>query len=103
MSVNEGERQALCPGCGEMKALDPEAEEGDRVSCDVCAGSAFRLVRQKDQWAMEPIPTASCPVCGEVLELDTHLQPGDIVEHCSQAFSLSFEYGAWALDGEAAS
>ncbi len=98
MSVNEGERQALCPGCGEMKALDPEPEEGDRVLCDVCAGSVFRLVKQKDQWAMEPLPTASCPVCYEALELDTDVQVGDIVEHCDRAFRLSFEYGAWALE-----
>ncbi len=98
MSVNEGERQALCPGCGQMKALDPEAEEGDRVLCDVCAGSVFRLVKQKDQWAMEPLPTASCPVCYEALELDTDVQVGDIVEHCDRAFRLSFEYGAWALE-----
>ncbi len=103
MSVNEGERQVLCPGCGEMKALEPDDKEGDRLLCDVCAGSAFRLVRQKDQWAMEAIPTASCPVCGEVLELDTDVQPGDMVKHCGQAFRLSFEYGAWAMEGEAAS
>ncbi len=103
MSVNEGERQALCPGCGEMKALDPEPEEGDRVLCDVCAGSAFRLVKQKDQWAMEAISTASCPVCDEVLELDTDVQAGDMVKHCGKVFRLSFEYGAWALESDFAS
>ena len=102
MNVNDSERKVLCPGCGEMKALDPEAEEGDRVLCDVCASSAFRLIRKENQWAMEPIPTASCPVCGEVLELDTDVQPGDTVTHCGQAFRLSFEYGAWAMEGEAA-
>ncbi|MDV2495536.1 MAG: hypothetical protein RX316_04910 [bacterium] len=71
--------------------------------CDVCAGSAYRLVRQEDQWALEPTPTASCPVCDEVIELNSSVQPGDTVEHCGQAFRLSFEYGAWALEGEAAS
>ncbi|MCH7923267.1 MAG: hypothetical protein IH975_09570 [Nitrospinae bacterium] len=84
-----------------MKTLGPEVKEGDRLLCDVCAGSAFRLVRQKDQWAMEAIPAASCPVCGEVLELDTDVQPGDTVKHCGQAFHLSLDYGAWALEGEA--
>ena len=101
MSVNEGERQALCPGCGEMKALDPEAKEGDRLLCDVCAGSAFRLIRKENQWAMEAIPTASCPVCGEVLELDADVQPGNMVKHCGKVFRMSFEYGAWALESEA--
>ena len=70
MNVNEGERQVLCPGCGEMMTLDPEVKEGDRVSCDICAGSTFRVVRREGQWAMEPIPTASCPVCDEVLEFE---------------------------------
>jgi hypothetical protein len=86
-----------------MMTLDPEVKEGDRVLCDVCAGSAFRLVKQEDQWALEPTPAASCPVCDEVIELDSGVQPGEIVEHCGQAFRLSFEYGAWALEGEAAS
>ena len=103
MHASEGEKQALCPGCGDMKSLGPEVKEGDRVLCGVCAGSAYRLVRQEDQWALEPIPTASCPVCDEVIELGSGVQPGDIVEHCGQAFRLSFEYGAWALEGEAAS
>ncbi len=52
---------------------------------------------------MEPIPTASCPVCDEVLEIRSGVQPGEIVEHCGQAFRLSFEYGAWALEAEVAS
>lgn len=98
MSVNEDARQVLCPGCGQMVELSPSAQEGDRISCDICAGSAFRVVHREGQWAMEPIPTASCPVCYEVIELDSGVQPGDIVEHCDRAFRLSFEYGAWALE-----
>lgn len=103
MSVSEGERKAPCPGCGDTVTLGPEVKEGDRLLCGVCAGSAYRVVLREGEWAMKPIPTASCPVCDEVVELGSGLQPGDTVEHCGQAFRLSFEYGAWALEGEAAS
>ncbi|MFQ5793360.1 MAG: hypothetical protein ACE5JI_23055 [Acidobacteriota bacterium] len=103
MSASEGERKALCPGCGQVVELSPSAQEGDRVSCAVCAGSAYRLLREEDRWTLASIPAASCPVCDEVVELGFDVRPGETVEHCGRALRLSFEYGAWALEGEAAS
>lgn len=98
MSVSEGKRQVVCPGCGERKTLAPALEEGTRISCETCAGSAFRAVHRDGQWALEPIYSASCPICDEALELATNVQPGGRVTHCRQSFRLSFEYGVWALE-----
>ncbi len=98
MNVNESEIQVVCPGCREMITLDPEVEEGTRIGCETCAGSAFRAVHRDGRWALEPIPTASCPVCDETLELPPDVLPRDTITHCGQDFLLSFEYEAWALE-----
>lgn len=86
-----------CPGCGEgvsSSGLNP----GDRIDCPNCANLTVRLVEKNGRRALEEIHKVSCPLCDQVMEVPDGRRPGDSLECCGKEFTLTYEFGAYALE-----
>lgn len=90
--------QVRCPGCGETRDLGPEVQVRDVVSCASCAGVLFRLVQQDGQYVLQEVPQASCPQCETLVQLSDGIQVGEPFRHCERAFTVTYAYGAYALE-----
>lgn len=88
----------VCPGCGEVRDVGADAQVGDIVSCNSCAGVLFRLLQDDGTYVLRELPQASCPVCGMVLRLPDDIQDGSTTNHCDQIFVVTYAYGTYALE-----
>ena len=48
-------------------------------------------------WA-EPVHKVSCPVCDAVIILPEGIKAGDKISHCGREFTMTFEFGTYALE-----
>jgi hypothetical protein len=78
--------------------LGTEAQVGDILTCDACAGVRFRLVQEDGVYQLGVVPEASCPQCDGGVPLSDTVQPGHIVRHCDRDFMVTYAYGSYALE-----
>jgi hypothetical protein len=90
-----------CPGCSENRDLGTEAQVGDILTCDSCAGVRFCLVQENNVHVLRVVPEASCPQCDGVVQLSDTVQPGYSVRHCDRNFVVTYAYGSYALESVA--
>lgn len=86
--------RALCPTCGRHIELGPVPRNGERFTCLSCAGAEYRWTGAM----LIGIPKASCPVCERVVELPEGVRPADRFLHCGKTFTVTLEFGAYALE-----
>ncbi len=87
----------VCPGCGETVSL-AGLKVGDRVDCPNCANLTLRVKKRGEEHYLEEIPKVSCPSCDRVMEMPEALGPGDSLKCCGKEFTLTYEFGAYALE-----
>lgn len=87
----------LCPGCGEKVSLEG-LKIGDLYDCPHCANLTLRLKEKDGSYFLEEVPKVSCPSCDRVLEVPDELGPGDTLKCCDKEFTLTYEFGAYALE-----
>lgn len=87
-----------CPGCGQLQEYGPAVQGTAMVTCPACAGAVFRLVTHAGVTQLREVPWASCPVCETVVYLPDTVQPGDMVHHCARTWTVTYAYGAYALE-----
>ena len=90
--------KAVCPGCSEARVFGADVQVGDVVSCDACAGVLFRLIQDNGTNYLRELPQASCPSCGIMFRLPDHIRAGATTDHCGQTFTVTYAYGAYALE-----
>ncbi len=73
-------------------------KEGDRFDCANCAGLTLELVRREGKLSLRQVHRVSCPLCSQMLEVPEYARAGDTMTHCSRAFRLTYEFGAYALE-----
>jgi len=88
-----------CPGCGETVSLDGR-QLGDRIDCPNCANLTLRLKEKDGKYFFEEIPKVSCPSCDRVIEIPDGLGPRDSLKCCGENFTLTYEFGAYALENK---
>ncbi len=87
----------VCPGCGETVSL-AGLKAGDRIDCPNCANLTLRVKKRGEEYYLEDIPKVSCPSCDRVMEMPEALGPGDSLKCCGKEFTLTYEFGAYALE-----
>ena len=87
----------VCPGCGETVSL-AGLKVGDRFDCANCADLTLRVKKRGEEHYLEEIPKVSCPSCDRVMEIPEWLGPGDSLKCCGKEFTLTYEFGAYALE-----
>jgi len=87
----------VCPGCGETVSL-AGLKAGDRIDCPNCANLTLRVKKRGEDYYLEDIPKVSCPSCDRVMEMPEALGPGDSLKCCGKEFTLTYEFGAYALE-----
>ncbi len=87
----------VCPGCGETVSL-AGLKAGDRIDCPNCANLTLRVKKRGEAYYLEDIPKVSCPSCDRVMEMPEALGPGDSLKCCGKEFTLTYEFGAYALE-----
>ena len=87
----------VCPGCGETVSL-AGLKAGDRIDCPNCANLTLRVKKRGEEHYLEEIPKVSCPSCDRVMEIPEGLGPGDSLKCCGKEFTLTYEFGAYALE-----
>ncbi len=87
----------VCPGCGETVSL-AGLKAGDRIDCPNCANLILRVKKRGEEHYLEEIPKVSCPSCDRVMEVPEGLGPGDSLKCCGKEFTLTYEFGAYALE-----
>lgn len=88
--------EAICPGCGEQVSLEG-LTAGNRMDCPNCANLTLRLTAKDCQLVLAEVFKVSCPSCDRVMEVPDGLGPGDTLKCCGQSFTLTYEFGAYAL------
>ena len=87
----------VCPGCGETVSL-AGLKPGDRIDCPNCANLTLSVKKRGEEHYLEEIPKVSCPSCDRVMEIPGGLGPGDSLKCCGKEFTLTYEFGAYALE-----
>ncbi len=87
----------VCPGCGETVSL-AGLKAGDPIDCPNCANLTLRVKKRGEEHYLEEIPKVSCPSCDRVMEIPEGLGPGDSLKCCGKEFTLTYEFGAYALE-----
>jgi len=87
----------VCPGCGETVSL-AGLKAGDRIDCPNCANLTLRVKKRGEEHYLEEISKVSCPSCDRVMEIPEGLGPGDSLKCCGKEFTLTYEFGAYALE-----
>ena len=91
-----------CPDCGQDVALPPATRSGDVIECPHCAGLALRVRAAGERWTATIAHRVSCPDCDRVITLPEDVKPGDTIDCGGRRYRLTFEYGAFAVEPEAA-
>ena len=87
----------VCPGCGETVPL-AGLKAGDRMDCPNCANLTLRVKTRGEEHFLEEIPKVSCPSCDRAMEIPEGLGPGDSLKCCGKELTLTYEFGAYALE-----
>ncbi len=90
-------QEMLCPGCGEKVSLNG-LKVGDRLDCSNCANLTLRLKGKDGRYFLEEVPKVSCPSCDRLMEVPEGFGPGDTLACCGEKFTLTCEFGAYALE-----
>ena len=91
-------KQVRCFDCDQLIPLPKGVGPGDLISCPNCAGLELRIKEKNGKLVTEEVVKASCPVCGEVLVFPEGIKPGSKITHCGREFTLTFEFGSYALE-----
>ncbi len=89
--------EILCPGCGEKVSLNG-LKVGDRLDCSNCANLILSLKEKDGRYFLEEVPKVSCPSCDRLIEVPERFGPGDTLTCCGEEFTLTCEFGAYALE-----
>lgn len=87
-----------CFDCHQFIPLAEGVGPGDLIRCPNCAGLKLRVKEKNGKLVTEEVAQASCPVCGEVLVFPEGVKPGSKMTHCSREFTLTYEFGSYALE-----
>ena len=87
-----------CPDCGAVVELPTGLRSGDLVECPNCAGHALRVREERGRWSATLAYRVSCPDCGDIMTLMENAKAGDTVACCGRAYTLTFEFGAFAAE-----
>ena len=87
-----------CPDCGAVVELPAGLTSGGLVECPNCAGHALRVREESGRWSATLAYRVSCPDCGEIITLMENAKAGDTVTCCGRAYTLTFEFGAFAAE-----
>lgn len=88
--------ELLCPGCGERVPLNG-LRVGKKIDCSNCANLTLRVNEKDGIFFLEEIPRVSCPSCDRLMEVPEGLGPGHNLACCGEEFTLTYEFGAYAL------
>ncbi len=89
--------ELLCPGCGEKVSLEG-LKVGDRIDCPNCANLTLKLKEDNGRYILVEIPKVSCPSCDRLMEVPEELGTGDSLTCCGEKFTLTYGFGAYALE-----
>lgn len=89
--------RVVCPGCGEEVSLKG-LKAGDRIDCPNCANLTLRVKEKDGSYFLEEVPKVSCPSCDRLMEVPDGLGAGDTLECCGKEYTLTYEFGAYALE-----
>lgn len=93
-------RLVRCPDCDAVIEVPEGTRSGDLVECPNCAGHALRVHEDAGGWSATLAYRVSCPECDAVMTLTDDAKPGDTVRCCGRTYRLTFEFGAYAAEGE---
>jgi len=88
--------EVLCPGCGEKVSLEG-LTVGDRINCFNCADLTLRVEETEGEYSLAEVHKVSCPSCECVREVPDGLGPGDTMLCCGKDYTLTYEFGSFAL------
>ncbi len=81
-----------------MIPVPAEVMPGDMIDCEYCAGIKLRLAIDGGKEVLRLVQMVTCPACGERFPFDDDTPAGTVVELCGEAFRLTKEFGAFALE-----
>lgn len=90
-------RRISCPGCGMKIPVPRDAEEGDLIECENCAGVKFRLGKEGESDILRLVQLVSVPSSDERIPIDADTPEGTVIHHGGIDYELTKEFGAFGL------